>query len=194
MASQVVPVGPLPFLGTLARSARIEDRLLWLRVAVDYFLSDTSPDAALRAEFETNFASCLAGADDESRLAVAKKLVSRGHAPPYLLAAIEALGGDAALFVLERAKGLPREKLLADAEERGLASAVARRDDLDDELVWTIVRGNSTEARVALVENPRAPLSAEQLLKLARRARADIEFDGRSPPRRGPARADAAPG
>ncbi|HEY3719408.1 MAG TPA: hypothetical protein VGL41_04630, partial [Roseiarcus sp.] len=86
MASQVVPVGPLPFLGTLARSARIEDRLLWLRVAVDYFLSDTSPDAALRAEFETNFASCLEGADDESRLAVAKKLVSRGHAPPYLLA------------------------------------------------------------------------------------------------------------
>jgi uncharacterized protein (DUF2336 family) len=178
LASQVVPVGPLPFLGTLARSARIEDRLLWLRVAVDYFLSDTSPDAALRAEFETNFASCLAGADDESRLAVAKKLVSRGHAPPYLLAAIEALGGDAALFVLERAKGLPREKLLADAEERGLASAVARRDDLDDELVWTIVRGNSTEARVALVENPRAPLSAEQLLKLARRARADSESTG----------------
>jgi uncharacterized protein (DUF2336 family) len=178
LASQVVPVGPLPFLGTLARSARIEDRLLWLRVAVDYFLSDTSPDAELRAEFETNFASCLAGADDESRLAVAKKLVSRGHAPPYLLAAIEALGGDAALFVLERAKGLPREKLLADAEERGLASAVARRDDLDDELVWTIVRGNSTEARVALVENPRAPLSAEQLLKLARRARADSESTG----------------
>ena len=178
MASQVVPVGPLPFLGTLARSARIEDRLLWLRVAVDYFLSDTSPDAELRAEFETNFASCLAGADDESRLAVAKKLVSRGHAPPYLLAAIEALGGDAALFVLERAKGLPREKLLADAEERGLASAVARRDDLDDELVWTIVRGNSTEAKVALVENPRAPLSAEQLLKLARRARADSESTG----------------
>jgi uncharacterized protein (DUF2336 family) len=178
LASQVVPVGPLPFLGTLARSARVEDRLLWLRVAVDYFLSDTSPDAALRAEFETNFASCLAGADDESRLAVAKKLVSRGHAPPYLLAAIEALGGDAALFVLERAKGLPREKLLADAEERGLASAVARRDDLDDELVWTIVRGNSTEARVALVENPRAPLSAEQLLKLARRARADSESTG----------------
>jgi len=178
LVSQVVPVGPLPFLGTLARSARIEDRLLWLRVAVDYFLSDTSPDAALRAEFETNFASCLAGADDESRLAVAKKLVSRGHAPPYLLAAIEALGGDAALFVLERAKGLPREKLLADAEERGLASAVARRDDLDDELVWTIVRGNSTEARVALVENPRAPLSAEQYLKLARRARADSESTG----------------
>jgi uncharacterized protein (DUF2336 family) len=55
---------------------------------------------------------------------------------------------------------------------------VARRDDLDDELVWTIVRGNSTEARVALVENPRAPLSAEQLLKLARRARADSESTG----------------
>jgi uncharacterized protein (DUF2336 family) len=172
------PVGPLPFLGTLAHSARTEDRLLWLRVAVDYFLSDTSPDAAIRAEFETKFASSLARADDESRLAVAKKLVSRGHAPPYLLAAIEALGGDAALFVLERAKGLPREKLLADAEERGRASAVARRDDLDDELVWTIVRGNDTEARVALVENPRAPLSAEQLLSLARRARTDSESTG----------------
>jgi uncharacterized protein (DUF2336 family) len=178
LASLVVPVGPLPFLGTLARSARNEDRLLWLRVAVDYFLSDTPFDAPLRAEFETNFASCLARADDESRLAVAKKLVSRGHTPSYLLAAIEALGGDAALFVLERAKGLPREKLLADAEERGLVSAVARRDDLDGELVWTIVRGNDTEARVALVENPRAPLSAEQLLNLAQRARRDSESTG----------------
>ena len=52
---------------------------------------------------------------------MAKKLLSRGHAPPYLLAAIEALGGDAALFVLERAQGLPRDKLLADAEESGRA-------------------------------------------------------------------------
>ena len=117
-----VPVGPLPFLGSLARSPRVEDRLLWLRVAVDYFLVDATPDAALTAEFEANFAYCLAEADDENRLTVAEKLLSRGHAPPYLLAAIEALGGDAALFVLERAQGLPREKLLADAEESGRAT------------------------------------------------------------------------
>ena len=64
MTSQV-PVGPLPFLGSLARSPRVEDRLLWLRVAVDYFVADATPDAALRAEFEANFADCLAGADDE---------------------------------------------------------------------------------------------------------------------------------
>jgi len=173
-----VPIGPLPFLAALARSERVADRLLWLRVAVDYFLTDATPDATLLAEFEANFAGCLAGADDENRLIVAKKLVSRGNAPPYLLAAIEALGGDAALFVLERARGLPREKLLADAEESGRASAVARRDDLDDELVWTIVHGGDPEARVALLENPRAPVTAEQFLNLARRAKADIESAG----------------
>jgi uncharacterized protein (DUF2336 family) len=173
-----VPVGPLPFLGSLARSPRVEDRLLWLRVAVDYFVAGATPDAALSAEFEANFADCLAGADDENRLTVAKKLLSRGHAPPYLLTAIEALGGDAALFVLERAPGLPREKLLADAEESERANAIARRIDLDDELIWTIVRGPAPEARVALLENQRAPVSAEQYLRLARQAKADIETAG----------------
>jgi hypothetical protein len=173
-----IPVGPLPFLGALARSARVEDRLLWLRVAVDYFLSDTTPNAALNAEFEANFADCLARADDENRLTVAKKLLSRGRAPPYLLAAIEALGGDAALFVLERAQGFPREKLLADAEESGRATAIARRVDLDEDLVWTIVRGPAPEARVALLENQRAPVNAGQFLRLARQAKADIEMSG----------------
>ena len=177
MAS-LVPVGPLPFLGALARSTRVEDRLLWLRVAVDYFLAEATPDAALTAEFEAHFAACLAGADDEYRLIVAKRLLSRGHAPPYLLAAIEALGGDTALFVLERARGLPRDKLLVDAGEIGRARAVARRDDLDEELVWTIVLGDDAEARVALVENPRAPLNAEPFLDLARRAKTDIESSG----------------
>jgi uncharacterized protein (DUF2336 family) len=177
LASQV-PIGRLPFLGSLARSARVEDRLLWLRVAVDYFLSDTTPDAALSAEFEANFVDSLARADDENRLTVARKLLSRGHAPPYLLAAIEALGGDAALFVLERAPGLPREKLLADAEESGRATAIARRVDLDEDLMWTIVRGSAPEARVALLENQRAPVTAEQFLRLARQAKADIETSG----------------
>ena len=177
MSSQV-PAGPLPFLGALARSPRVADRLLWLRVAVDYFVAGATPDAALRAEFEANFAGCLADAGDEDRLTVAKKLLSRGHAPPYLLAAIEALGGDAALFVLERAPGLPREKLLANAEESGRATAIARRVDLDDALVWTIVRGADPEARVALLENQRAPVNAEQFLRLARQAKADIESSG----------------
>jgi hypothetical protein len=177
LASQV-PAGPLPFLGALARSPRAEDRLLWLRVAVDYFLSGAAPDSALNAEFEANFSACLAGADDENRLAVAKKLVARGNAPAYLLAAIETLGGDAALFVMERACGLPREKLLADAQEKGRACAVARRDDLDDELIGAIVSGPDSEARIALVENASANPTAEQFLELARRAKADIDASG----------------
>ena len=170
--------GPLPFLGALARSARPEDRLLWLRVAVDYFVSGATPGAELSAEFEANFSTCLARANEEYRMDLARKLISRGNAPSYLLGAIEALGGDAALFVLERARGLPRERLLADARRSGLARAVARRDDLDDELIWAILLGRDPEARLALVENPSAPLSAAHYQSLAERARADVAAGG----------------
>jgi hypothetical protein len=177
LAAQV-PAGPLPFLGSLARSPRAVDRLLWLRVAVDYFLNQATLDPAVNAEFEANFSSCLAGTDDENRLAVARKLVSRGNAPPYLLAAIQSLGGDAALFVQERAEGLSRDKRLAEAQEAERACALARRDDLDDEMIWSIVRGPVSDARVVLVKNARAILSAEAFLDLARRAKTDIEASG----------------
>lgn len=169
---------PLPFLGALARSPRAEDRLLWLRVAVDFFMADATPDPKLSAEFESHFGACLAEADEGNRVLVARKLLSKGQAPAYLLSAIEALGGDAALYMWERAPGLSRDKLLSAAKNPDRARVIARRDDLDDELMWTIARDGDTEARVALAENARAPLSSDLARALARQARADIDSTG----------------
>jgi hypothetical protein len=149
-----------------------------LRVAVDFFMADATPDPKLSAEFESRFAACLAEAGEENRVLVARKLLSKGQAPAYLIAAIEALGGDAALYVLERAPDVSREKLLSAARDPDRARVIARREDLDDELMGTIAREGDTEARVALAENARAPLSSERLSALARQARADFETRG----------------
>ena len=198
MAKDITP-GPLPFLGSLAISPLPKDRSLWLRIAIDYFLADERADASRREEFLTKLFECLASVDDAGRLAVARKLFTPAErAPPQLIAGFFALGGEAERFVLSYAKDLPREARRAAAADSRRAAAVARRGDLDAETVATILGVGEPEALAALVENALAPLSADQSLALALRARSDIE---RSQDRRlaelllarAPARAEYAP-
>jgi hypothetical protein len=177
MASEAFPA-QLPFLGFLAYSPRAQDRQLWLRMAADYILSGKAPDVVESAEFALKFSECLDTSDDEARLAVAKKLATRGAAPAHLLEAIEASGGEAARFVLERAQGFPRAKLLIAAEDGARAQSIARRDDLDDEVVGAIIDGGDVEAQLALALNPLAPLAEARMLTLAERARALIDATG----------------
>jgi hypothetical protein len=178
LAKDVTP-GALPFLSSLALSPRAEDRSLWLRIAIDYLLSDERADPALREEFSAKFFAILANTDDAGRLAVAGKLFSPGErAPPQLVAGFAALGGEAELYVLAHALDIPRETLLTAAGDSKRAAAVARRGDLDAELVATLLGGGEAPTLAALVENARAPLSADQILALALRARTEIETSG----------------
>lgn len=170
MATEVIS-SRLPFLGSLARSPRPEDRFLWLRVATDYYLRSEKSDAAVSAEFAAHFAACLAFSDDEGRLVVAKKLASRPRVPRHLLLSIVNAGGEAALHVLARAPDFPREDLLEAARDDARARAVARRDDLDGEIVEAILAAGGADALVALAENPLAPLTPAQILELCDRAR-----------------------
>jgi hypothetical protein len=170
---------PLPFLDSLALSPRAQDRALWLRIAIDYFLSDERADPARRDEFLTKLFEYLASVDDAGRLAVARRLFCRGaRAPAQLIAGFAALGGEAELHVLAHARDFPREALRTAAADKSRAAAVARRDDLDAETVATILGGGDPEALAALAENALAPLSADQSLSLALRARRDIDTSG----------------
>ena len=175
MAKDITP-GPLPFLGSLAISPRTKDRGLWLRIAIDYFLADERADASRREEFLTKLFECLASVDDAGRLAVARKLFTPAdRAPARLVAGFLALGGEAELYVLTHARDLPRDERLGAAADSRRAAAVARRGDLDAETVATVLSVGEPVALAALVENALSPLSADQILFLALRARADIE-------------------
>lgn len=168
-------VAELPFLAALARSPRPADRELWLRVATDYLLSGPSPTSEGGAQFAAEFAERLSDADDAARTAAALKLAPC-PAAAEAVAALESLGGQAALHVLQCAVALPRERLFAAAAgDNARARAVARRDDLDAELVALLAEHGEIEVLIALARNRRAPIDSRLYAALARRAKQRIE-------------------
>lgn len=174
MASDLSPAD-LPFLETLAHSPRSADRLLWLRVATDYFLTPQAEAHGRRPEFVAELCDGLKDADEATRCAVARKLGACAEAAD-ILAALESLGGEAGLYVLRCATALPRERLIAAAEgDNARARAVARRDDLDPELIRILAGHDEIEVLLALARNRRAPLDARAFAALARQARQRIE-------------------
>jgi uncharacterized protein (DUF2336 family) len=174
LASDLSPAD-LPFLATLARSPLAADRLLWLRVATDYFLTRPFETLAHGAEFAAALSDGLRRADDATRCAVARKLAPCAEAAD-VLATIESLGGEAALVVLQSAAVLPRERLLAAAAgDNARARAVARRHDLDGELVGALADHDEIEVLIALARNRRAPIDSRLYAALARRAKQRID-------------------
>jgi len=167
--------GALPFLGSLARSPRSEDRLLWLRVATDYVLRAETIDARFLEAFEVHFSACLEGCDEDCRLSVARKLLTREHTPTKLLTILASFGGESAQYVLSNARDFPREALWAAAAHPETARAVARRDDLDEDMVDAILASGDPEAPAILAENPGAPLSAAVTFELAALAHDRLE-------------------
>src|SRR5271154_1664439 len=191
LASDLSPTD-LPFLTGLAHSPRPVDRLLWLRVASDFFLAPPVETSGRRAEFAAALCEGLKGADEATRCALARKLASSAEAAD-VLAALEALGGEAAIYLRRSAVILPRERLVAAAEgDNAHARAVARRDDLDAELARILADHDETEVLLALARNRRAPIDGRLFAALARRAKQRIEgaLDRRPAPAlpdRGPA-------
>jgi hypothetical protein len=165
------PSGPLPFLGGLARSERRQDRRLWLRVATDLVLRGDAPDFDLSDAFLSDFADCLTACDGAEQLSVAGRLLTGAPVSSRLLELFLDLGGEAASFVLAHANGLSRDILLAAASDPVGARAIARRDDLDEDLVATILASEDLETLAALAGNRLAPLSGSQLRALAARTR-----------------------
>ena len=174
MASDLSPAD-LPFLDGLARSSQVADQLLWLRVATDYFLSPAAETPGRRAEFAATLAERLRDADEATRGAVARKLAPCADAVDVLVALI-ALGGEAALYALRRATALPRDLIVAAAlADNARARAVARRDDLDSDIVAILADHDEIEVLLALARNRRAPLDFHLFAKLARRAKQRVE-------------------
>ncbi len=196
MAADLTPAD-LPFLAALAHSPRPADRRLWLRVATDYLLTGRAPAHARAAEFSAALSAGVKEADETTRNAIAHALARCADAAD-VLTAIESLGGEAALHVLQCGVGLPHERLLAAAAgDSARAVAVALRDDLDAELVDALADHDEIEVLLTLARNRRAAIDPPRYAALARRARQRIEeaMDGRLAQallERGPARLEQA--
>jgi hypothetical protein len=170
------PIG-LPFLDALAGSPRPADRHLWLRVAADCLIAMPAGAPRRQAVLATATAA-LGEADDATRSAFARRLAPYPVAADAL-AAVEALGGEAALVALAEAVMLPRERLIAAVEgDAAQARAVARRADLDPTLVARLVDREEIDVALALARNRRAPIDASRFAAMARHAKARIEAAG----------------
>jgi hypothetical protein len=170
------PIG-LPFLDTLAASASPADRHLWLRIAADCLIA--LPAGAPRRQAALAAAqSALTEADEATRSAFARRLAPYPAAADAL-AAVAALGGEAALVALAEAVTLPRERIAAAAEgDAAQARAVARRADLDGALIARLSEREEIEVGIALAQNRRAPIDASRFAALARRAKARMAEAG----------------
>jgi hypothetical protein len=150
---------------------------LWLRVAADCLLALPSGAPRRQAVLAAAIAA-LGETDAATRSAFARRLAPYAAAGDAL-AAVEAMGGEAALVALAEAAALPRERLAAATDgDAAQARAVARRADLDAALVARLVKREEIEVALALARNRHAPIDASRFAALARRAKARIEQAG----------------
>jgi uncharacterized protein (DUF2336 family) len=164
----------LPFISSLIGRRDAESRRVLLRISTDEFVSDSAPTAESIAAFAKEALPLIQECDPATRLIVARKIGLRRETPPVLVNAILERGGDAALFLLERAVTISREPLIAAASgQTPEARAVAERNDLDDALVALLAAHPAPEVALALASNPTAPIYGDGLASLTRRANGD---------------------
>jgi uncharacterized protein (DUF2336 family) len=168
----------LPFIATLGAADNPESQRILLRITTDHFISRQDHSVQQLAQFEKTMLRLIAKADPSTRLIVARKLAAHRSAPPAVLEAIEELGGDASLHVLECAP-LPRDRLVAATSgNESRACAVARRADLDAGLATTLSLRPEFSIIFALAANTAAPLDAQTYAALARRAEQEKPIAG----------------
>ena len=164
----------LPFLASLVGRRDPEARRILLRVATDRFVNEPVLNLETIGRFEKETLPLLLDSDPHTRLIVARKLAPLRTAPAALLETIAALGGEAALMVLQLAVAIDRERLIAAARgDAAEAVAVAQRTDLDEALIRQLAERPEPAVVFALADNAFAAIPADIFALLARRAARD---------------------
>jgi uncharacterized protein (DUF2336 family) len=164
----------LPFLASLEGRNDPEARRVLLRIATDRFVNDPAPSREATARYEQEALPLIFDCDPATRLIVARKIAPQPAAPVAMLELILDRGGAAALVVLERAAAIRRVLLVAAVgDDPAKACAVARRGDLDEDMIGLLALQPAHEVAYALADNPSAPIPTEILMALARRAEGD---------------------
>jgi uncharacterized protein (DUF2336 family) len=161
-----------PFVASLADSANLNDRRIWLRVACDHFVAADSAEADAVERFAAAVSRQLDQADANTILETAHKLASCPRTPPSLLAKLASASPKASDFVLEHGASFVTAELIRAIESgRRQAMAVARRPDLDARVIGPLLAHDDAGVLVELAANPRARLEGQVLADFLQRAR-----------------------
>ena len=186
--------GSLERLVRLGRTPDVDIRPVLLRVLVDMFVRRQHHAPGDLVQFEDMIGRLLDDADAEVRRSVAEKLAGHPATPTSLLERFLAEGGDIAAPVLAEAAVDP--ETLAHAADWGttaMALAVAGRPDLEPETVASLIQRPEADVLRTVAANDAAPLDAEALRYLVRRARDDAALGRALLVRPGGSPADRAP-
>ena len=167
MFDQQVP--RLDGLFALSRTPGLDVRPTLLRVLTDLFV-----DARQRGEDDIERYAELAGhlvdqVDDETRLVVAGKLAPCAFAPRPVIDKLIAAEPGVAARVIEVSPLLTREDLWTLVTDGGpvTSAAIARRSDLDGELIRFLARKGQPSVAEALARNLAAAMDRETIALLS---------------------------
>jgi uncharacterized protein (DUF2336 family) len=162
----------------LGKREELELRPVLLRVLTDMFVAQPTHARDEIKQFEAIILGLVGHADQQTRDMIAAKLARFGATPPSVVERLMADGGNAAAEFLAHSSLVGHDRLVAAALdcEESLAVAIARRPDLDEELVGILAARPEIAVARALMENFAAPVGEDFAASLIERGRADAEL------------------
>jgi len=164
-------------LGLLAlnQTADLDMKPVMIRVITDLFTGKAHHSDEEIRQFEEICARLIDRVDEETLTIVARKLAQHAQTPPAILSKLIQGGGRPGQSAIELWSTIDRAQLLAAAGNgpADIAEAVARRGDLDADLIALLVKRTDANVGRALAENARVSLDADQRRILIQRGRGD---------------------
>jgi uncharacterized protein (DUF2336 family) len=156
-------------LFALSEAKGLDVRPTLLRVLTDLFVDSTSRTRDEIRRYAELAAHLIRQVDEDTRIIVAGKLGPCPFAPRPILDSLIAMEPEAAGLVIEASPLLTRDDLWTLATDGGpmTAAAIARRTDLDAELVQFLARKGYPLVADTLSENPLAPIDRKTIEALA---------------------------
>jgi uncharacterized protein (DUF2336 family) len=147
-----------------------------LRVIIDQFLERSTHPLGDIVQFERLALGLMEGLDAETIAPMAQSLCLHPETPVGVVARLFDKGGECARIAFEFARDISEADLLATAEYGPveLASAIARRGDLDRTIISALVSRPESEILRSLVANRNARLDRAALRVLALAGRDDL--------------------
>jgi uncharacterized protein (DUF2336 family) len=151
---------------------------LLLRVLTDLFVMRPMHSRAESCQFAEIAHRLMADATQAECDHAASVLCHHPAAPPDLLDRLARHGGEGALLLFAQCRALstPVLKDAAAIGEGAVATAIARRPDLDATMIATLAERSEIEVLRTLARNDSAPLAGTVVSRLVARARQDAEL------------------
>lgn len=165
-------------LARLARDGGLDLSQVSLRVKTDLLLSTPQPSSEDLEAFRELALALIPAVDESTAAILARKLAGWRHAPPAVLQALKARGGEALAELVRHGAPFAAAELeeLASQADAAAAISLAERPDLTPAASLMLASRGERRVDLALLANPQAPLGRPVLDLLLDRARDDASY------------------